>query len=78
MKVLESKAFGQDISQLVLRSNMKCFDKPKLDFLLNEITINLNVLCSLVIDRIYSNMDSSLAITKQKSNLWMRNSKIFK
>ena len=78
MEVFETKALSEDISQLVLRSNMKSFDKSKLDLFLNKVVVNLNMFCSFVINRICSNMEGKLAVTKEKSCLRVRNPKILK
>jgi hypothetical protein len=39
MEVFETKALSEDISQLVLRSNMKSSDKSKLDLFPNKVSI---------------------------------------
>jgi hypothetical protein len=78
MEVFETKALSEDISQLVLRSNMKSSDKFKLDLFPNKVAVNLNLFCSFVINRICSNMEGILAITKEKSCLRARNPKILK
>jgi hypothetical protein len=78
MEVFETKALSEDISQLVLRSNMKSSDKSKLDLFPNKVSINLNTFCSFVINRIYNNMEGRLAVTKEKSCLRVRNLKILK
>ena len=42
-----SKSLSEKISYLVSSGNMKCFNHPILDFLLDEVTINLDMLCPL-------------------------------
>ena len=66
MKVFETKALSENISQLILRRNMKSSDKSKLDLFPNKVAVSLNMFGSFMINRICSNMYGRLAVTKEK------------
>jgi hypothetical protein len=60
------------------RRNMESSDQSKLDFFSHNMTINLYVLSSFMINRICSYVKGCFAVTKQKSSLRMRDLKILK
>ena len=57
--------------------NMESFEETNLKFLSNNMAINLDVLGALMIDRVHSNVESSLIITKKKCWTTMRNTQVF-
>jgi hypothetical protein len=68
-----AKGLSKEISELIVRRNMKCLDNTKLNFLSNQVAVKFNVFCSFVVHMISSYMDGCLAVTVKEISLWMRN-----
>ena len=64
-----TKSFGKNISQLVLRRNVKSAKNTGLNFLTNHMTINVNVFGTFMENRVGSNVKSNFTITIKESRL---------
>jgi hypothetical protein len=60
-----------------LGSKMNGAKKPLLNFITNNMTINVNVLCPFVKNWIGSNKQCSFTITEEKCRLRMRDTEVF-
>jgi hypothetical protein len=69
MKMRGTKSFCKNISQLVLRRNVKSAKNTRLNFLTNHMTINVNVFGTLMKNRIGSNVKSNFTVTIKESRL---------
>ncbi|GMP33287.1 hypothetical protein CsSME_00006679 [Camellia sinensis var. sinensis] len=61
----------EEVSKLQSRRDKRKRDKPGLQMLMNEVTINLNVLCPFMKDRVMSNLSSTAVVTYEaRTRLW--------
>lgn len=62
IKLFLSQGLREDIRQLVSSRDIGRRNKTTLNFIMNEITIHLNMLCTLILNRIISNMKSRIGM----------------
>lgn len=53
----KNKGFGEDVSKLVLKSKISKIENPIKKVVINEMTINLNMLCLFMEDETVSNLN---------------------
>ena len=67
MKTTRRVRFGEDISRLASRKDGKQLEIAFLEMLVNDETVNLNVLGAFIEDIIMNNVDSTTIVTIKKS-----------
>ena len=73
MMTLFGKCFGEDICQLVKRRDMRQSYLLSNHMLTDEVTVNLNVLCSFMEDWVVGNSGSTCVIPMERCGTTNRN-----
>jgi hypothetical protein len=69
---------GKEISNLQGRRNKRQNNGAMLEMMTSKMTINLNVLSSLIKNRVVSNLNGTLVVTTHRSRMRKGNSHISK
>ena len=75
---LSSQSFGEDISHLEIRRDMRKKYHPTFQSVSNRMTINFNVLGAFMENRIGGNLNSTSVISMKKSRSSLRKPKLLK
>lgn len=70
------KSFGEYICRLELTSNISWINNTELKAILHEMTVNFNMICPFMKDRICSNINNGLTVAVKRNGTWNRDAKM--